>query len=194
MNKKVMGYVIAALVIGSMVVFMIRSNMNDAKPITDVAVADTATVGTDEETGLGQGDLAPDFSLETLDGTVIRLSELKGKKVILNFWATWCPPCKAEMPHMQNYYKNESEDDNVEIIAVNLTTGEKLGVKGVEDFIDSYGLTFPVPMDKEGVVSDKYQVFYMPTTFMIQTDGTIAQKIVGPMDENMIRDLVDSMD
>ncbi|GKV57920.1 hypothetical protein NCCP2222_38670 [Sporosarcina sp. NCCP-2222] len=194
MNKKVMGYVIAALVIGSMVVFMIRSNMNDAKPLKEVAVVDDVSIATDGETGLGQGDLAPNFSLETLDGTVIKLSDLKGKKVILNFWASWCPPCKAEMPHMQNYYKNYSEEDNVEIVAVNLTTGEKLGLKGVEDFIDSYGLTFPIPLDKEGDVMDQYQAYTMPTTYMIQTDGTIAQKIIGPMDENMIRNLVDSMD
>ncbi|QTD41202.1 redoxin domain-containing protein [Sporosarcina sp. Te-1] len=194
MNKKVMGYVIAALVIGSMVVVMIRSNTNDAKPLNDLAVADNVAVAEDGDTGLGQGDIAPDFHLETSDGTVIKLSELKGKKVILNFWASWCPPCKAEMPHMENYYKNFSEDDNVEIVAVNLTSAEKLGLKGVEDFIDSYGLTFPIPLDKEGEVSEQYQVYYMPTTFMIQTDGTIAQKIVGPMDENMIRNLVDSME
>ena len=84
----------------------------------------------------------------------MKLSDLKGKKVILNFWASWCGPCKAEMPHMQKYYKKYKDNDNVEIIAVNLTKAERRGMKGVEEFIEAYGLTFPIPLDKEGTVMD----------------------------------------
>ena len=72
-------------------------------------------------TGFKPGDTPPDFELATLSGELVRLSDYKGKKVILNFWASWCGPCKAEMPHMEKYYKKNKDAENVEIIAVNLT-------------------------------------------------------------------------
>jgi len=74
-----------------------------------------------------------------------------------------------------------------------LTTAEKMGVEGVEKFIDAYGLTFPIPMDSEGIVMDQYQVMTIPTTYMIETDGTIAHKIVGPMDEKKLKELVNNL-
>lgn len=196
MNKKVIGYIIAALLIGSMVVIMVNQNVNMADPI-DTASALIVSKGDDEasgEIGLALGDTPPDFELTTLDGEPLRLSELKGKKVMLNFWATWCPPCKAEMPHMQNYYRNSSEDDNVEIVAVNLTDSEGRGVKVVQEFIDSYELTFPIPMDEKGIVGEAYQVFQIPTTYMLNTDGTIGQIVKGPMHESTMKTLIDDLD
>ena len=109
MNKKVIGYVIAILVIGSMVAIMVNENVKKADPIDTSGVLIESRNGSEEnagEAGLGLGNLPPDFELTTLDGDSLTLSELKGKKVVLNFWATWCPPCKAEMPHMENYYRN----------------------------------------------------------------------------------------
>ncbi|MDN4606838.1 redoxin domain-containing protein [Sporosarcina highlanderae] len=197
MNKKVIGYIIAALLIGSMIVIMVNQNMNKIEPIDTSGVLVETGAGSEvamEDVGLRQGDLPPDFELVTLSGETVKLSDLKGKKVILNFWATWCPPCKAEMPHMQNYYRNSAEDDNVEILAVNLTTGEHRGVKAVQEFADSYGLTFPIPLDETGVVGESYQAFRIPTTYLLNTDGTIAQVIIGPMDESMMAGLVRDLD
>ena len=105
-----------------------------------------------------KGSIPPDFELSTMAGDVVKLSDFKGKKVILNFWASWCGPCKAEMPHMQKYYKKYKESDNVEIIAVNLTTEERRGLKGVKEFIEIYDLTFPIPLDKEGTANEDYQI------------------------------------
>lgn len=193
MNKKMIGFIIAILLIGSMVVIMVKSNTDTTKPIDDFLIgADFSSL--DEEPGLKKGDIPPDFELSTLSGDVVKLSDLKGKKVILNFWASWCGPCKAEMPHMEKYYKKYKDKDNVEIIAVNLTTAEKRGMKGVEEFVDAYGLTFPIPLDKEGTVEEDYRIIPIPTTFMIGTDGKISQKIVGPMDEKALRDLVKNLD
>lgn len=199
MNKKVIGYVIAALLIGSMVVMMINNNLKKAEPIDTSGVLidsknDAESDSSTAEVGIEQGNIPPDFELKTLDGEMVKLSDLKGKKVVLNFWATWCPPCKAEMPHMQNYYDNNKEQENVEILAVNLTTGENRGVKAVQEFIDAYGLTFPIPLDEQGIIGETYQAFQIPTTYMLNTDGTIAHKIVGPMDEAMMEQLIEDLD
>ncbi|MEK4406597.1 redoxin domain-containing protein [Sporosarcina sp. FSL K6-6792] len=193
MNKKTLGFIIAVLLIGSMVVIMVKSNLDKPKPIDEFLIgADFSAL--EDEPGLEKGSVPPDFELSTMSGDVVKLSDLKGKKVILNFWASWCGPCKAEMPHMQKYYKKYKDTDNVEIIAVNLTTEERRGLKGVEEFIKLYGLTFPIPLDKEGTVIDDYRIIPIPTTFMIGTDGKISQKIVGPMDEKALRSLVKNLD
>lgn len=199
MNKKVIGYIIAALLIGSMVVIMINQNVKKADPIDSTSALIETKDGSEDESAAGEvgldfGNLPPDFELTTLDGEQLTLSDLKGKKVVLNFWATWCPPCKAEMPHMQNYYRNSAEEDNVEIVAVNLTDSENRGVKVVQEFIDSYGLTFKIPLDEKGEVGQAYQVFQIPTTYMLNTDGTISQIVKGPMDEATLKTLIDDLD
>lgn len=186
--KKIIGYVVALLVVGTMVVLMFKMNGSSEQPAPKEAADETNVIGLD------QGNIPPDFELTTFEGDVIQLSELKGKKVILNFWASWCGPCKAEMPHMQNYYENHAADDNVEVIAVNMSTQERGGMDGVQAFIESYGLTFPIPLDKEGTATLDYEIFTIPTTFMLGTDGTLAQKVIGPMDEKTIRTLVDQLD
>ncbi len=189
LNKKLIGTFIAILLVGTLVVLMVKSNMEETKPKET-----TNQLVEDETVGIEQGDTPPDFELTTLDGDVVRLSALKGKKVILNFWASWCGPCKAEMPHMQKYYEKNKDSANVEIVAVNMSTQERKGIEGIVDFVDEYGLTFPIPLDTEGFVIDTYQVISIPTTYMIATDGTISMKIVGPMDENMLGEFVEGLD
>ena len=93
--------------------------MDKSTAISEQAIGHEVALG--EDVGLEKGQTAPDFTLINLQGEEVTLSELQGKKVVLNFWATWCPPCKAEMPHMQNYYEQYAAKDNVEIVGVNLT-------------------------------------------------------------------------
>ena len=138
-----------------------------------------------------EGKLAPDFTLSTISGEAISLSDYKGKKVILNFWATWCPPCKAEMPHMQKFYE-ENKENGIEIVAVNLTNMDE-GKPAIEEFIEEYGLTFTVPLDENGDKGMQYQAFTIPTSYIIDTEGKIAKKIVGPMDEEMMKGLTDAV-
>jgi peroxiredoxin len=124
--------------------------------------------------GLKVGAKAPDFELKTLSGDTVKLSDLKGKKVMLNFWATWCPPCKAEMPAMEEFHKEAG--DEVVILAVNIDP--HLDVKA---FVDENGITFPIPLDAEDKVNETYQVLSIPTTYFIDTKGNIGNKFIGAM-------------
>lgn len=190
MTKKMFGLILIAVLIAIAVTSMVKKNV-DQEDSFDDEQRGVDLVGVAANEGLNKGEQAPDFELTTLAGEPIRLSELQGKKVILNFWATWCPPCKAEMPHMQNFYEDYAETENVEIVAVNLTSGDREA--SVEEFVKDYGLTFPIPMDVEGEVGQKFQAITIPTSYIIDTNGMIQHKIVGPMDETMIQDFVSNI-
>lgn len=147
---------------------------------------------TNLHTGIQEGEKAPDFQLDTLEGEAIKLSDSKGKKVVLNFWATWCPPCKAEMPHVERFYQDQ-ENNRVEILAVNLTTSEK-GKNEISQFIKDYELTFPILLDENGDIADMYQAITIPTSYIIDSNGIIRKKIVGPIDQEMLEEIVASIE
>lgn len=138
--------------------------------------------------GVKKGNTAPDFEMESLDGSTVRLSDFAGKKVIVNFWASWCGPCKAEMPHMEQYYKDHK--DEVVLLGLNLTHTEK-NKNNIPAFVEEYGLTFPILLDPKGVVSDNYHVIAYPTTFIIDTKGVIRHIFYGPIDYNTLKNAVD---
>lgn len=96
-------------------------------------------------------------------------------------------------PHMEKYYKEYQESENVEIIAVNMTTTERRGLSSIEDFIDAYGLNFLIPVDKDGKVTNAFKANSPPTTYTINTDGTIASKVIGPVDDTKLKELVDNL-
>lgn len=155
----------------------------------------TATTGKEVELVSGelqQGKLAPDITLPTLDGQQQSLQQLKGKNVIVNFWATWCPPCRAEMPAMQRYYDNYAQKHNVEILAVNLTKSDR-GIDHIQQFVEQYHLSFPVLLDEQEVVSKRYAAISIPTTYIIDADGRIRHTIVGPVDEKMLNEFVGAL-
>ncbi|MBC6972044.1 TlpA family protein disulfide reductase [Bacillus sp. Xin] len=130
--------------------------------------------------GIEVGKVAPDFELSKLDGTKVKLSDLKGKKVILNFWATWCGPCQKEMPDMEAFYKKHKDD--VEILAVNYTVSEGAnGEEKVKKFVEEKGVTFPILLDKDINVTTTYKVITIPTSYFVDTKGVIQDKFIGPM-------------
>lgn len=128
-------------------------------------------------TGHRIGNVAVDFGLSTLDGEEIRLSSLQGRKVLLNFWATWCPPCKAEMPHLEKFYQS-ARAQGFEVLAVNLTDTEK-SAERVAAFAEDQGLTFPIVLDESGQVRDLYRVRAYPTSLIIDSHGVIRGRFEG---------------
>lgn len=148
-------------------------------------------IGTEVKTGIEKGSKAPDFKLTTLDNKEVKLSDYKGKKVILNFWATWCPPCKAEIPDLIKFYA-DFKDKDVVILGVDLTQSEK-SQNAVADFVKSYGINYPVALDVDGAVSKNYQVSGIPTSYIIDTQGIIRDKVVGPMDFEGMKRMLSSI-
>ncbi|WP_077247839.1 peroxiredoxin family protein [Bacillus sp. FJAT-27225] len=179
-------------IITSVLILFVLISMSVNGALSEDSVDQAAQVSTEDvKTGVNKGDLAPDFQVQTLDGKSIRLSELRGKKVILNFWASWCPPCKAEMPHMQDFYSG-TENKDIEILAVNLTDTER-NSGHIKEFAKEYRLTFPVLLDEDGEVGRTYQAVTIPTSYFIDSAGIIRQKVVGPMDKEMMSELSQSM-
>ncbi|MFO7584258.1 MAG: TlpA disulfide reductase family protein [Anaerolineales bacterium] len=137
------------------------------------------------------GFLAPDFSLDNLDGESVRLDDLRGSVVLINVWATWCPPCRAEMPAMQRVYE-DYQAQGFEILAVNATTQDTFANLG--PFVEEYRLTFPILLDVAGEVTRAYRVMSLPTSFFVGRDGVIREVVVGgPMDEALLRTRIEDL-
>lgn len=135
-------------------------------------------------TGIEIGNAAPDFELQLLSGETVKLSSFQGKKVIVNFWATWCGPCQAEMPEMQEFHEAHSEE--TVILAVNMTTTEK-NIDNVKNYVSEKNLTFPVLLDLTNDISTSYQVYSIPTSYYIDTEGIIRYKYTGAMSLDMMK-------
>ncbi|RHW39892.1 TlpA family protein disulfide reductase [Lysinibacillus yapensis] len=188
--KKAIGLVVVMMLVAIMVGTYIKNQIESGKAISERAVSYEMDLNKE---GLEKGQLAPDFTLQTLSGESLTLSEFKGKKVVLNFWATWCPPCKEEMPHLQEFYEEYGEEDNVEIIGLNFTYRDG-SIEKVQQFVDSYDLTFPIALIEEAGVDQRYQVLTIPSTFMIDSNGRIQHHIVGPLDQKALREYVASLE
>ncbi|MCK5313994.1 MAG: TlpA family protein disulfide reductase [Anaerolineales bacterium] len=138
-----------------------------------------------------QGFSAPDFSLETIHGETVTLSELQGRPVIINLWASWCPPCRAEMPALQNVYE-DYQDQGLVVLAVNATDQDNLD-EAIE-FAQEHWLTFPVLLDVTGMVSRMYKLQSLPTTFFVDDTGVIQEIVIGgPMAEALLRVRVEQL-
>ncbi|SEM54308.1 Peroxiredoxin [Mesobacillus persicus] len=197
MNKNLLSIAIILLAVAIVFVNLwkpssIESEKEVAEPSTEELDPTSEEIPGADLSEVKEGKAAPDFELTTPDGETVKLSDYQGKKVILNFWATWCPPCKAEMPHMQDFYEKNKEND-IEILAVNLTNMDK-GQAAIEEFVTDYGLTFEIPLDEDGSIGMQYQAFSIPTSYMIDTNGVITKKIVGPMDGAMMENLTAAME
>ena len=124
--------------------------------------------------GTQVGDLAPDFQFNSLEGQTISLSDLKGKPVLINFWATRCPPCVSEMPYLQEIY-NEWSETGLMLLAINI--GES--PTKVKEFLQGHNLSLPVLLDTKQLIASKYEIGAIPTTFFIDKDGIIQERIIG---------------
>lgn len=179
MNKK---KIIVAILVILTLLAVIVVNYNNKKSLqnNDKKVEDKTEDG---EKKVDDRIEAIDFKLEDLQGKEIKLSDFKGKKVFLNFWASWCGPCKAEMPHMQQLYE-ETKDKDIVILAVNV--GEDKDK--VKSFIEENKYAFPVVLDIKQEAALQYGISAFPTSFFIDEEGYVYSGIRGAMSLDMMKE------
>ncbi|ABR35117.1 TlpA family protein disulfide reductase [Clostridium beijerinckii] len=187
---------IAAIVAVALIVFSVYTIYNSESPNskTDSSISITSDKNnvsnqTIEVTPNNIKTKAIDFNLKDLNGNELSLSDLKGKKVFLNFWATWCPPCKAEMPEIERLYQ-ETKDSDLVIVSVEI--GEPLNT--VKSFIDSNKYNFKVLIDPDQSVATKYNITSIPTSYFIDKDGIIVSKHVGAMNIDQMKAYIKTLD
>jgi len=137
------------------------------------------------------GFLAPDFELKTLSGDTLKLSDLRGQAVLINLWATWCPPCRAEMKTLETIY-NDYKDQGFTVVSVNMTSQDDL--QAIQPFVNEQGLTYPILLDEAGDVARSYQMKSLPSSFFINRDGTMNEVVIGgPMAEALLRTRIEEL-
>lgn len=146
-----------------------------------------------EETAAGEetqaANPAPDFTVYDIDGNPHKLSDFRGKPVLLNFWASWCGPCKSEMPEFQNYYEKYGED--VHFVIVNLTDGAQETVESASAYIAREGYTFPVYYDTDMEGAYAYGVSAVPVSYFIDAEGYFAAWAQGALSADMLQQGMD---
>ncbi len=147
-----------------------------------------ATMSANAEAAPLPNHLAPDFILPDLSGNPTQLSDLHGKVVLINIWATWCPPCRAEMPMIQAAYENY-QDQGFIVLAIN--AGEQQPT--VADFMQAQGLSFPALLDQDGKIAGLYQARALPSSFFIDKAGVIRAVYRGPMTRSVITATVEQL-
>lgn len=125
---------------------------------------------------------APDFELETFDGGTLRLSDLEGKVVVLNFWASWCPPCRWEMPFFETMW-NEYRDQDVVFVGVAMSDT----LEEAQGFAEESGVTYPIGLDDTGEIVRAYEVYSLPTTFFIDKEGQVQRRLTSAANEALLR-------
>ena len=133
------------------------------------------------------GYLAPDFTLNTTIGEIVNLSDYRGQPVVLNFWASWCPPCRAEMPHFQE----ASVKYNGRATILGVDQGEPLSV--VADFGSAMGVSYPLLVDSANTVNHQYNVSALPTTIFIDSSGVIREVFTGIVNEAVLQDRIERL-
>jgi len=137
------------------------------------------------------GFIAPDFTLQTPTGEIYTLSELRGQAVLVNLWATWCPPCRAEMPAIEKMYQ-EYKDQGFIVLAINMTYQDD--PFAIVPFAQEYGLTFPILLEETGDVASAYQLRSLPSSYFINRAGIIQEVVIGgPMSEALLRTRIEQI-
>lgn len=138
-----------------------------------------------------QGFLAPDFELKTPTGESIKLSDLRGQAVLINLWATWCPPCRAEMQSIERVYQ-EYKEQGFTVLAVNMTYQDD--PLSVMPFVNEQKLSFPILLEETGEMAMAYQLRSLPSSYFVRRDGIINEVVIGgPMSEALLRTRIEAI-
>ena len=185
----------AAIVVVIGAVFVQREILSSDDEATATSDGGTVVLGLLDDNSADVGELAPDFVLAVLDGEPVRLSDFRGKTVVLNFWASWCPPCRAEMPEFQELWEQRGPGgpDDLVILSVDFLPEDTVGA--VAGFVEEFEQTFPILFDtSDGDVAQRYGVRGLPATFFIDADGVMRAKNLGPVFGNLLPDGVAKAD
>ncbi len=180
------------LLIGAVILIAVggafwTAGKGDSQNRTDSSRTEQASVQRDESPQ--EKMKAPDFALKALDGKTAVLSKNDGKPTIINFWASWCPPCKVEMPYIQKAY--EKYGDQVNFMMVNLTAmDDKAKMK---QFLKEGSYNFPVLLDETGKVGEMYQAFSIPTTYIVDENGIIISHVMGAMSDDQLTEIMEKI-
>ncbi len=182
LEKNIHYIVIAAVLLIVGAVYMSRSQ-NDG-----VATAQAQQVPAENAAmeAPGNGEMAPNFSLTSTEGKTIKLSDFRGKVVVLDFWATWCPPCKAEIPDFIKLY-SKYKGDGFQMLGVSL---DQAGMSAVKPFMKEYGINYPIMLGNNQVVADYGGINAIPTTFVIDKHGKVRASFVGYRPASVFENLI----
>ena len=170
----------AAILMGAALLLLTQSGIPDRARYTGVPLEDGGIAAPEV------GYLAPPFEKPLLSGGLINLLELRGRPVVINFWATWCEPCRIEMPELQRLY-DTYRTSSLRILAVNLSEPAYI----VQRWVDELGLTFEVVLDEDGSVREAYRLRGQPSTFIVSPNGEIVFVAYGPVDMNTLSRVIE---
>lgn len=186
--KTISIFIVLILIIGaaSVTYSVLSEQFREDEPLNISNITNHKITGADDEP---EKIPAPDFTVLDYEGNEVRLSDYFGKPIVLNFWASWCPPCKAEMPHFNKVYL-ETRDDVV-FFMLNMTDGQRETIGIAKNYIESNGFDFPVFFDTDSSAAMVYHITSIPTTYFIDSEGYVVTGYSGLIDENTLRRSID---
>ncbi len=194
MKNKIILIIIGALFIAALLISVkIYGKLSDRVDMPTTTAADKITEipTTDADTEEETADTAADFYAFDFDGNKVSLSEKIGKPVVVNFWATWCPPCKSELPHFEKLYKELG--DKVEFMMVGMTDGLSETEDTVKEFVKENNYTFPVYCDSDSSAASAYEVYSIPVTLFIDKEGRLSDMRIGALSETALRNGIEKI-